>query len=76
MLIAALLIKQTQPHSPAKRAAQSKGHKTMNSAQKETIDLLIDYINAEDWGSIQVILRGQFLDVFDFGTDDDNGMGD
>ena len=37
----------------------------MNNAQKETIDLLIDYINAEDWGSIQVILRGQFLDVFD-----------
>ena len=37
----------------------------MNNAQKETIDLLIDYVNSEDWGSIKVVLRGQFLDVFD-----------
>ena len=37
----------------------------MNNAQKETVDLLIDYVNSEDWGSIQVVLRGQFLDVFD-----------
>jgi hypothetical protein len=37
----------------------------MNSAQKEVIDLLIDYINAEDWPSVKVVLTGQFLDIFD-----------
>ena len=37
----------------------------MNSAQKEVIDLLIDYINSEDWPSVKVVLTGQFLDTFD-----------
>lgn len=37
----------------------------MRKIEKETIGLLIDYVNAEDWESVKVVLRGQFLDVFD-----------
>jgi hypothetical protein len=37
----------------------------MSKEQKEIIDLLVEYANANDWASIKVIIQGQFLDVFD-----------
>ena len=37
----------------------------MNEKQKEVIDLIVQYANAEDWASVKVLIHGQFLDVFD-----------
>jgi hypothetical protein len=37
----------------------------MNNQQKEIIDLIVHYTNANDWESVKVVIQGQFLDVFD-----------
>jgi hypothetical protein len=37
----------------------------MIKKQKEIIDLIVQYANAEDWASIKVLVQGEFLDVFD-----------
>jgi hypothetical protein len=37
----------------------------MNKKQKEVIDLLVEYANADDWASVKVLIQGQFLDCFD-----------
>jgi hypothetical protein len=37
----------------------------MNNTQKEIIDLIVQYTNANDWESVKVVIQGQFLDAFD-----------
>jgi hypothetical protein len=37
----------------------------MNKQQKEIIDLIVQYANANDWESVKVAIQGEFLDVFD-----------
>jgi hypothetical protein len=37
----------------------------MNNTQKEIIDLIVQYANANDWASVKAAIQGEFLDVFD-----------
>lgn len=37
----------------------------MDAKQKEIIELIVQYANANDWDSVKVIIQGEFLDTFD-----------
>jgi hypothetical protein len=42
----------------------------MSKEQKEIIDSIVRYANANDWASVKVIIQGEFLDVFDTANSD------